>query len=227
MAGLVFCGCNHKKAINETVETDRYTMCIHDLGKFGKYRFAWYSANDSTVMCNTMPEIALYLASMTQGPHIDSTTMWVIDINKQSFLMKYISTIVDRDTMQPDDYTPLLHALMDRGLLRADTTYEPMQLLVVYDSARLASYRLEQVADDEEGVTSMGRIVIRLRSCYRMPVTPDSNIDIWMKINDERWEGDHWQKDSLWLDERGLRIVPDTQGRQLRIVEFNRVKGSL
>ena len=30
MAGLVFCGCHYKKTVDETVETDRYTLHIQD-----------------------------------------------------------------------------------------------------------------------------------------------------------------------------------------------------
>lgn len=227
MAGVVFCGCNHRKAVDETVETDRYTMHIQDAGTFGKYRFFWNSANDSTVICNTVPEMALYLASMTQGPRIDSTTMWTINVPKQSFLMKYVFTILDHDTTQADNYTPLLQTLIDRGFLRADTTYEPMQLLEVYDSARLAAYRLEKVADDEKDIVTLGSIVVRMRACYRKPVTPAPGLDIWMRIDDEKWNGDKWRSDSLWLDDAGLRLVADPQGRQLRIVEFNRQKGKI
>jgi hypothetical protein len=36
-----------------------------------------------------------------------------------------------------------------------------------------------------------------------------------------------WPTDSLWLDDMGFRIVPDPQGRRMRIIEFNRCKGDI
>ena len=41
------------------------------------------------------------------------------------------------------------------------------------------------------------------------------------------WMTGDWKSDSLWLDSRGMRIVPDPQGRKMRIVEFNRQKGKI
>ena len=41
-----------------------------------------------------------------------------------------------------------------------------------------------------------------------------------------RWFNDR-KADSLWLDNSGFRLVPDPQGRQMRIITFNRHKGKI
>jgi len=153
--------------------------------------------------------------------------MWYVDKDKQEILLKYAYTLVDHDTSRPDDYTPLLQAMIERNILRADTTYEPMKMLVIYDSARLESSIPNDVKDVDPNVTNIASTVNLLRENLRMPVTPDPKIDIWMFLNNEGWGGDDWQKDSIWLENSGLRIVDDPHGRQMRIVEFNRCKNSL
>ena len=157
VAGLVLCSCNYKKAVDETLETDRYTLHIQDLKTWNTANdrdVKWISCvkPDTTVLTITIPELAMHLAAMTRGPQLDSV-MFYVDMDKQSFLPSYVYTIVDHDTTQPKDYTPLLQALMDEGILRADTTFEPRQLLVIFDSARLAAHR---IMDADSGVTSPG-----------------------------------------------------------------------
>ena len=227
VAGLVLGSCNYKKAVDETLETDRYTLHIQDLK-------TWNTANDrnekwiscvkpdTTVLTITIPELAMHLAAMTRGPQLDSV-MFYVDMDKQSFLPSYVYTIVDHDTSQPKDYTPLMQALMDRGILRADTVYEPRQLLVISDTARLNSYRKKEADLDFTNVLSMA---VQLQQSYFMPVTPGPGVEMDI-MTDGYFLGDNWEKDSLWLDERGLRVIPDPQGSLLRIVIFNRAKGRI
>lgn len=226
MTGLVFCGCHYKKTVDETVEANRYTLHIQDLKTYYnatgnsevKHRFN----PDTTVLNTTIPELAMHLAAMTRGPYLDSV-MFYVNMDKQTFLPHYVYTIVDRDTTQPKDYTPLMQALKDRGILRADTVYEPRQLLVISDTARLNSYRKAEADLDFTNVLSMA---VQLQQSYFMPVTPGPGVKMDV-MTDGHFMGDNWEKDSLWLDERGLRVIPDPQGSLLRIVIFNRAKGRI
>lgn len=226
MAGLVLSGCNHRKTVDETVETDRYTLHIQDLKTYctatGNSEVKHCINPDTTVLNTTIPELAMHLAAMTRGPYLDSV-MFYVDINKQAFLLHYVYTIVDRDTTQPKDYTPLMQAMMDRGILRADTIYEPRQLLVISDTTRLNSYRKAEADLDFTNVLSMA---VQLQQSYFMPVTPGPGVEMDI-MTDGHFMGDNWEKDSLWLDERGLRVISDPQGSLLRIVIFNRAKGRI
>ncbi len=227
MAGLVLCSCNHRKVVDETIETDRYTLHIQDLKTWNianDRNVKWISCikPDTTVLSTTIPELAMHLAAMTRGPHLDSV-MFYVNLDKQTFLPTYVYTIVDHDTSQPKDYSQLMQALMDEGILRADTTYEPRQLLVIFDSARLNAHLM---MDADSGVTSPGFMAVQMQQNYRLPVTLGPGVTMDLKT-DEYFLGDNWEKDSLWLDERGLRVVPDLQGSLLRILTFNRAKGRI
>lgn len=227
---LLAVGCNNKKTVDETVETDRYTLHIQDINSYcsasGNNIVSFYSTCDTTVISNSVPQFAFYLASMTQGPRLDSTTMWYINHKKDAILPNYVYTIIDRDTTQRKDYTPLLHAMMEHGILRADTTYESMQLLELYDTTRYSIFR-SKCADTSE-LRSVSALVVQLRSEYRVPLMPAPDMDPDMLMEMHYGSGnDRWEEDSAWLDERGLRVVPDPQGRQMRIIEFNRAKGNI
>jgi len=226
VVGLMFCGCDYRKTVDETVETERYTLHIQDVKSYtaetGNRIVSHYFTADTTVLSATIPELALHLAAMTRGPYLDSV-MFYVDMDKQNFLPSYVYTIVDRDTTQPKDYTPLMQALMDRGILRADTLYEPRQLLVISDTARLNNYRKMEADLDFTNVLSM---TVQLQQSYFMPVTPGPGVNLDI-MTDGHLMGDGWEKDSLWLDEHGLRVIPDPQGSLLRIVTFNRAKGRI
>ena len=225
-AGLVFCGCNHRKTVDETVETDRYTLHIQDLKSYKvdhpNLIVSNYFTSDTTVLTITIPELAMHLAAMTRGPHLDSV-MFYVDMDKQNILPKYVYTIVDRDTTQPKDYTPLMQALVDRGILRIDTTYEPRQLLVIFDSTRLNSFRKMEADLESTNTLSMA---VQMQQKYRKPIVPGPGVELDI-MTDGHIMGNGWTEDSLWLDERGLRIIPDPQGSPLRILTFNRAKGSI
>ena len=226
MAGLVLCGCNHRKVVDETVETERYTLHIQDVKTYeaetGSRFVSHYFAADTSVLCTTIPELALHLAAVTRGPHLDSV-MFYVNLEKQNILPNYVYTITDHDTTQPDDYTPLMQALVDGGILRIDTTYEPRQLLVIFDSARLNAHLMMEA---KENFASPGFMAVQMQQSYRLPVTLGPGVTMDLKT-DEYYLGDNWEKDSLWLDERGLRVVPDPQGSLLRILTFNRAKGRI
>jgi len=226
MAGLVLCGCNHRKTVDETVETERYTLHIQDYKSYKADHpnliVSNYFTSDTTVLTITIPELAMHLAAMTRGPHLDSV-MFYVDQEKQHFLPSYVYTIVDRDTTQPKDYTPLMQAMVDGGILKIDTTYEPRQLLVVFDTVRLDAYR-KTVADLD--FTNILSIAVQMQQSYRKPIVPEPGLALDI-MTDGHYMGDDWEKDSLWLDERGLRVIPDPQGSLLRILTFNRAKGSI
>lgn len=224
VAGLILGGCNHRKPVDETVRTDRYTLHIQSpkiyTDETGNHTVNQRFTADTSVLCTTIPELALHLAAVTRGPHIDSV-MFYVNLDKQNFLPNYVYTIVDHDTTQPDDYTPLMQALVDNGILSIDTTYEPRQLLVIFDTSRFNALRKSET--DSEVVNTMS-MAVQMQLNYRKPVTlgPGVEMDI---PNDGYWLGDNWTKDSLWLDQHGLRIIPDPQGSLLRILTFNRAKG--
>lgn len=223
---LLLTGCKSPREVDEVVETDRYTLHIQDVDTWcaatGNHNVDQYYKIDTTVFSATIPQLALHLASVTRGPVLDSV-MFYINVTKQNFLPHYVYTIVDHDTTQPKDYTPLMQALIDRGILRADTTYEPRQLLVVFDTARLTAHRKMEADLDFTNTLSMA---VQMQESYHKPVTlgPGVEMDI---MTDGYWLGDDWTKDSLWLDERGLRVIPDPKGSLLRIVTFNRAKGKI
>lgn len=226
MAGLVLCSCNHRRVVDETVETDRYTLHIQSPKAYtaatGNKIVSHYFKADTSVLSTTIPELAMHLGAVTRGPHIDSV-MFYINLDKQNFLPHYVYTIIDHDTTQPDDYTPLMQALVDSGILRIDTSYEPRQLLVIFDTARLAEHRNTEANSEVINTMSMA---VQMQQNYRLPVTLGPGVTMDLKT-DEYFLGDNWEKDSLWLDERGLRVVPDPQGSLLRILTFNRAKGRI
>lgn len=226
VAGLLFCGCNNRKTVDETVETDRYTLHIQDLKTYctatGNSEVKQCFKVDTTVLSIAIPELAMHLGAVTRGPYLDSV-MFYVNMTKQNFLPKYVYTIVDRDTTQPDDYTLLMQALVDRGILRIDTTYEPRQLLVIFDTARLNAYR-KPVAD--LNFTNILSIAVQMQQSYRKPIVPEPGVALDI-MTDGHFMGDGWEKDSLWLDERGLRVIPDPQATPLRILTFNRAKGRI
>ena len=244
LGGLMATGCYFNRGVDETFETDRYTMRMvswdMDVDGVIEHGIAVreFQNLDTSVYGGTVPEIAAFWAQLPDS--INLTTMYWYDQEKQYFLPGYSYLVIDRDTTQPKDYTPLLHAMMERGILRADTTYEPMRILEIYDPAR---YNVDidsvvTIVVDEDGDTSEVveyhetnaiSIANRLRDRYRMPVNLAPDVDPYMAtgIPSHWFEKDNWQADSLWLESRGLRIVPDPQGRKMRVIEFNRCKGKI
>ena len=231
IASLLLVGCyNKKRLVDETVETDRYTLQVQGIDAWrnatgqSQTNCYFYQSKDTTVVTNTVPQFAYYLMS---HHCISDTTMFYFDRVKQNFLPKYFFTLVDHDNTQPVDYMPLMQALIDHEILRTDTTHEPLRQLVVFDSARLESHRKTDIQEGDIDVKNIAAIIVQLRANYRMPVSAASDVDMNTIVEGYNI-GDHgWQADSLWLDERGMRIVPDPQGRQMRIIDLNRTKGKI
>ena len=209
VACTTLCGCYINRDVDETIETDRYTLHLVSHNMFDHYEFDELA--DTLLYTSTVPGLARFLG------------------------------MADRNPSQPDDYTPLLRAMMDRGILRADTVYKPLQLLILYDSARYARHMSGVDVDSsvlfhvemKDGEPDPDRsflcaisAVNQLRDAYRMPVSLGPGVPVDLPI-EMRWMNEDWPTDSLWLDSMGFRIVPDPQGRQMRIVEFNRCKGKL
>lgn len=234
-ACTTLCGCYINRDVDETIETDRYTLHLVSHNMFDHYEFD--ENNDTLLYTSTVPGLARFLGMVISN----DTTMFVVDESKQDFLPSYSAYIADRNSSQPDDYTPLLRAMMDRGILRADTIYKPLQLLELYDSARYArcmsgvdvdSSVLVHVEmkdgepDPDRSFLCAISVVNQLRDTYRMPVSlgPGVRADLPTEV---RWMNEDWSTDSLWLDSMGFRIVPDPQGRRMRIIEFNRCKGDI
>ena len=231
VAGLILCGCSHRQSVDETIVTDRYTLHMQDLKTWNaandrNVKSIYYYSEDTVIFSNSVPEMAYFLVS---HHGLDTTTMYWFNQDKRIFLPKYIYTLSDSDTAQPepDDYTPLLQALVDRGILRTDTTCKPLKLLVISDSAKFEASLPAYVEDNDSTVNNIASMVTQLREHYRMPVSVGPDIDMWKLLTCDYWLGNNWVKDSLWLDEHGLGIVPDPQGRQMSIVTFNRAKGKI
>lgn len=240
-ACITLTGCYFNRGVDETIETERFTMRmvswdmdVDNVIKHGK-AVRDFKGPDTVVQRGTVPELAYLLAYSSDS--INSTTLYWYDNKKQNFLPGYTYLIVDRDTAQPLDYTPLLHAMMKKGLLRADTTYETMRILEIFDRARYEAPvdTIETFVISDDGDTHYGieintisafSIVMRMRERYRMPVNLAPGVDPYSQT-EERWSNGDWKADSLWLDSRGMRIVPDPQGRQMRVIEFNRCKGKI
>lgn len=213
---MLLCGCYFNRDIDETIETDRYTLNLVSDNIFSSIEE--YEKGDTLMFICSVPRLAKFLADITYDRLSDDTTMCWIDEDKQHFLPSYYCYITDRDTAQPADYTPLLHAMMERGILRADTTYEPLQLLEIYDMDR---FKCE--TDDATNAISL---VNSLKDNCRMPVALAPDTDPWLETESHSIV-DNWEADSLWLDSRGMRLVPDPQGRKMRVIEFNRCKGKI
>lgn len=228
---LLVVGCyNKKRLVDETIETGRYTLQVQGIDAWrdatGKSSVNCYyqKGGDTTVVTTTVPWMASFLVSHYR---IANTTMYYVDRTKQNFLPKYFFTLVDHDTPQPLDYAPLLQAMIDRGILRTDTTYEPLQQLVVFDSVRLESHRKTEVQEGDTDVKNIAAIIVQLRANRHMPVSAAPDVDMNIIVDGYDIGKKDWQTDSLWLDERGMRVVPDPEGRQMRIIEFNRAKGRI
>ena len=233
---MTLTGCYFNRGVDETVETDRFTMRMMSWDMVEGELVSYFDQNDTMVHGGTVPEIAYLLADLSDS--VNSTTMYWYDRKKQGFLPGYTYLIVDRDTTQPRDYTPLLHAMMKKGFLRADTTYEPMRILEIFDRARFEAPvdTIETIVINDDGDTNYGYetntidaifIVNTLRDQYRMPVNLAPGVDPFSETDDGRSLDGDWKADSLWLDSRGMRIVPDPQGRKMRVIEFNRCKGKI
>lgn len=233
VACTTLCGCYFNRDVDETIETDRYTLHLVSHNMFDHYEFD--EDNDTLRYTSTVPGLARFLGMVISN----DTTMFVVDESKQDFLPSYSAYIADRNSSQPDDYTPLLRAMMDRGILRADTIYKPLQLLELYDSARYARHMSGvdidssvlfhvEMKDGEpvHGIFNAISVVAHLREIYRMPLTlaPGLPADLPTEM---RWMVDDWSTDSLLLDAVGMRIVPDPQGRRMRIIQFDRCKGDI
>ncbi len=247
LGGLMATGCYFNRGVDETIETERYTMRMvsWDMDVDGVIEHGLavreYQNLDTMVMSGTVPMIALCLANNSIS--VNETTLYKYDNGKQDFLPSYTYLVVDRDTTTPKDYTPLLQAMMKKGILRADTTYEPMRILEVYDSARFVSKKKSVQEEDEktsfyvqmrdgkvsyeESFQSVENIATSLRLEYHLPVLLDPSVDPDMKMEYHEMDNKLWQHDSLWLDDLGMRIVPDPQGRKMRVIEFNRCKGKI
>lgn len=223
-------GCYFNRGIDETFETDRYTMRMvswdMDVDSVNRY---------DDVYGGTVPEIAAVLA-IVSDTIINSTTMYWYDQEKQGFLPGYTYFIVDRDTTQPKDYTSLLRAMMEKGVLRADTTYEPMLVLEVFDTVRFDAGKdsLKAITINEDGDTVIDNycysnavsIMNNLRESYRKPIVLAPGLSPWRETHWD-WSKGNWDFVVKQLEQRGLRIVPDPQGRKMRVVEFNRCKGKI
>lgn len=223
-------GCYFNRGIDETFETDRYTMRMvswdMDVDSVNRY---------DDVYGGTVPEIAAVLA-IVSDTIINSTTMYWYDQEKQGFLPGYTYFIVDRDTTQPKDYTSLLRAMMEKGVLRADTTYEPMLVLEVFDTVRFDAGKdsLKAITINEDGDTVLDyycssnavSIMNNLRESYRKPIVLAPGLSPWRETHWD-WSKGNWDFVVKQLEQRGLRIVPDPQGRKMRVVEFNRCKGKI
>lgn len=235
VACTTLCGCYINRDVDETIETDRYTLHLVSSSVFDYPEFDEQA--DTLLYTSTVPGLAKFLGTDISN----DTTMCVVDESKQDFLPSYSAYIADRNPSQPDDYMPLLRAMMDRGILRADTTYKPLQLLELYDSARYARrmsgadidssvlFKVEMKdgePDPDRSFLCAISVVHQLRDAYRMPVSlgPGVPADLPTEM---RWMNEDWPTDSLWLDDMGFRIVPDPQGRRMRIIEFNRCKGDI
>ena len=230
LGGLMATGCYFNRGIDETFETDRYTMRMvswdMDVDSVNRY---------DDVYGGTVPEIAAVLA-LVSDTIINSTTMYWYDQEKQGFLPGYTYFIVDRDTTQPKDYTPLLRAMMEKGVLRADTTYEPMLVLEVFDTVRFDAGKdsLKAITINEDGDTVLDyyctsnavSIMNNLRESYRKPIVLAPGLSPWRETHWD-WSKGNWDFVVKQLEQRGLRIVPDPQGRKMRVVEFNRCKGKI
>lgn len=229
-ASVLAVGCyNKKRLVDETVETDRYTLQIQGVDVWrdatgSNENYYYYENGDTIVYSNTVPRMAYYLVSHHR---ICDTAMFHFDNVKQNILPKYFFTIVDNDSSKPVDYTPLLQALIDRGILRTDTTYEPLRQLVVFDSARFESHRKTDIQDDDIDVKNIAAIIVQLRAEYRMPVSASPDVDMNTIVDGRDIGEKNWKADSLWLDERGMRVIPDPRGRKMSIIEFNRAKGRI
>ena len=230
LGGLMATGCYFNRGIDETFETDRYTMRMvswdMDVDSVNRY---------DDVYGGTVPEIAAVLA-IVSDTIINSTTMYWYDQEKQGFLPGYTYFIVDRDTTQPKDYTSLLRAMMEKGVLRADTTYEPMLVLEVFDTVRFDAGKdsLKAITINEDGDTVLDyycssnavSIMNNLRESYRKPIVLAPGLSPWRETHWD-WSKGNWDFVVKQLEQRGLRIVPDPQGRKMRVVEFNRCKGKI
>lgn len=246
LGGLMVTGCFFGRGIDETIETDRYSLHMQsdevwDYDEWTDDGWMMLNRNDTLFMCYNVPDAAVILAARSDVQ--DSMTMHYCDQHKRYFLPKYIFTIVDRDTTQPQDYTPLLHAMIKRGILQADTTYEPLRLLEVYDTVRFAAHK-KQVKEEnaescchvqmkgggkvseDESFQSLGYVASNLQHNFRIPVIVAPEVDPNVKIEFRFMEDERKTVDS-WLDSMGMRIVSDPQNRKMRVIEFNRCKGKI
>lgn len=231
VAGLLLCGCSHRQSVDETIVTDRYTLHMQDLKTWNAANdrnVKWIShiSKDTIIISNSVPEMAYFLVS---HHGLDTTTMYWFNLDKQVFLPKYVYTLFDSDTVQPepDNYTLLLQALIDHRILCTDTTCKPLKLLVISDSAKFETCLPDNVEKNDSSVNNIALMVTQLRSHYCMPVSVGPDIDMWKPVTRDYWLGNNWVKDSLWLDEHGLSVIPDPQDRQMQIITFNRAKGKI
>ena len=226
-------GCYFNRDIDETIETERYSLRMVSDKVLRDTRDLDGDLPDSVrEYWSTVPEMAQTLATLSSVED-DDHWMYMVDNGKQSFLPQYSFFLSDRTPQQAEDYTPLLLAMMDKGILRADTSQVKMRLLEVFDTARFnASARMcTPVENEEDGETQVFSIVVHhilhlLRNSYSIPVAAADGLDLEAKVVNDM-SGSDWKSDSLWLERVGMRLADDPQGRKANVVVFNRQKGKI
>ena len=173
---------------------------------------------DTTWYRGTLPSIAEYLVWDQQ--RADSVSEYSLPVMHQTAdgnwrLPTKQLRLVNRQGGTPD-YEQALQMLMEAGLVKADTTYEPLWTLRVADTA-LASRATGSSS------TPLWGIIIELQGWHRMPVMVAEG-------EDEEYQM-HYSTDSLrigteqarlgYLERNGIRVEPDAQGRMMQVITFS------
>lgn len=214
LAALALAGCYRAdKDVLMTLTTDGLEMTIQPKSRFeGVYS----TDSDTIVLGNTVCEMAAY----TLASH-DSLTLNYIDVDKQAWLPSYVFTVYRTDGRQGwDDLPDMAREMERRGLIRTDTVYRPLRLLTMVDTARWVAY-----GDTVPLVVNTMDLVARLQmGGVAVKADPGLVDTAWIIGPLGRLDTAAFKRE---MAECGLDLVPDPQGRMMRVITFNRKKGKV
>ena len=223
LVALLFAGC-YNRDVHLDFETEHFTMTMQseEHGLFDGWSSSYWHIPADTMFNIYNPVARMAAEIMETFPH-DSLNMYVYDVNKSYMMPNYRFIALRKDTIA-NDPSELVVAMMDKGLLRADTTYEPVQLLVIADSAVYHAYR-DTVSHLCNTFNNMTEYLRR----QGLPVLPSDELQADTAYAfgylGQIW-GAHSQSEALdFIESMGMSLSSDPECRQMRVVTFNRMKG--
>lgn len=197
-------------------ETNRYSVEVTPYTKGDM--ISPEESGDTTWFRGALVSIAKSLVTW-QG-HADSVPMedrrTLYHSGEFQLRMNYQLQLVDRAEGKPD-YIQVLQGMEREGLVKADTTYEPLWTLYIDDFDRL------NTKVDMDSYFSLRDILLHLQS-MRLPVVSESgmNMDIPLNINREELRDIESIDSCLFYLEReyGLKVV-QSPSRRMQVIEFS------
>ncbi len=186
-----------------SLETDRYEITANPI-QYSDYLDMQNQYGDTTIVVGSIAECAFYL--MQQQCHEEG-----IDLNKAPFVLRekeqsiqlYSTAIHGKGSSQAPDYKAMLRTLEEEEWITLDTTFEPVYIIGIADSA---------VLDSTSGIQpcTMHGIVSRLRNVCHIPAVLDKGVaeELTLYVPADDWLVEDSEEYLERLREDGLSITP-------------------